>query len=66
MEDYWLKNILKSLDTLNSRFWEINMETMFIYLKENAVYKEEIKKLLKKPLAQLWTKLPDTKWEPKL
>jgi hypothetical protein len=39
---------------------------MFISQKENAPFKEEIKKLLKKLHHLLWMKQQDKKWETKL
>lgn len=60
------KNTSKNQDTLNINSLEMNMETMFIYLKENARFKEGTKKLLKKPHAVLWMMLLVKRWENKL
>ena len=44
----------------------MSMETMYIYQKENAQFKEETKKLLRKPQVQQWMKLQEKEWESKL
>ena len=45
-----LRNTLKNQDILRFRFWVINMEMLYILVKENAQFKDDIKKLLKSPL----------------
>ena len=45
--EYSLKDMLKNHDILKFRFLEIPMVMLFILVKENALYKEDIKKLLK-------------------
>jgi cupin superfamily acireductone dioxygenase involved in methionine salvage len=66
MEEFLLKNILKNQDILNIKYLEMNMEIMFICLKENAQFKEEIKKLLKKHHHPQWILKQGIKWVPKL
>jgi hypothetical protein len=65
MVGYLLKNILKIQDISNTKFLVTNLEIMFTYLKENAQFKEETRKLLKKHLLQQWIKKQDIKWEHK-
>jgi hypothetical protein len=65
MVGYLLKNILKILDISNTKFWVTNLEIMYTCLKENAQFKEEIRKLLKKRLLQLWINKQGIKWEHK-
>jgi len=63
MEEYSLKNTLRTHAILNSRFWQMNKEIRFIYLKENAQSKGEIKKLLKKLHHHSWIQSLVIKWE---
>jgi hypothetical protein len=65
MEESLLKNIFKNQDTLNIKYWEMSMVTMFICQKESAQSKEETKRLLKKLHAPLWMKPQERKWESK-
>jgi hypothetical protein len=66
MEEFLLKNILKNLGILNIKYLEMSMEIMFICLRENAQYKGEIKKLLRKHLHLQWILKQDIKWELRL
>ena len=43
----------------------MSTEIMCIYPKENALSKEEIKKLLKKHLLQRWINKQDIEWAPR-
>lgn len=48
MIEFLLKNILQDQDIFKSKFLVINMETMFISIKEIAQFKGDIKKLFRK------------------
>jgi hypothetical protein len=49
----WLKNISKNQGILRYKFLVINMEIMYTWMRETALYKEDIKKWLRKLLHQL-------------
>ena len=44
----------------------MNLEIMYTYLRENAQFKEEIRRLLKKLPLQQWINKQGIKWEHKL
>lgn len=66
MVEYLLKNILRSQDISNTKFLVMNLEIMYTYLRENAQFKEEIRRLLKKLPLQQWINKQGIKWEHKL
>ncbi len=53
MKKYILKSFFKILDTLKFKYYQEKIE-LFIYMKEIALFKEDIKNLLRKLLVQYY------------